>query len=97
MLIFVEYYSLKMKLGGFYDSQIKHQSCEWKSKSFPQNQKFCLDNSKGKSMEEIFCDVQDNAHYEFIPEEHTLNKGMYVKNLCCFRDAVRMKYLEKRA
>jgi hypothetical protein len=45
-------------------------------------------------MLEIFFDAQDYVHYEFIPEEHTLNEETYIENLCCLRDAVRVKCLE---
>jgi hypothetical protein len=36
-------------------------------------------------------------HYEFIPDGSTVNKEMYVKILCHFRDVVRGKYVEECA
>jgi hypothetical protein len=38
---------------------------------------------------EIFFDAQGLVHYKFIPEGNTIKKEMYIKILCCFRDAMR--------
>jgi hypothetical protein len=42
-------------------------------------------------------DVQSLIHYDFIPEGHTINKEIYIEILCCLREAVRRKHLEKWA
>jgi hypothetical protein len=37
-----------------------------------------------------FFGIQGFVHYKFIPEGHTINKGMYVEILRRFRDTVRL-------
>jgi hypothetical protein len=57
--------------------QPKCKSCDWKYKS-SWKQKFLLNKSTGGNMLEVFFDVLDLVHYDFIPASCTANKEMLV-------------------
>ncbi|GFW88684.1 hypothetical protein TNCV_2833451 [Trichonephila clavipes] len=66
-------------------------SATWKSPQSSHRQKFCQDRSKEKVMLEAFFDIQGIVHLEFIPEERTANKHLYVVKLRHLRAPIRKK------
>jgi hypothetical protein len=60
-----------------YDSQLKQQLANWKSRSPLRKKKLWQDRSKGKVMLELFIDSSGIVLMEFIPEGATINKHFY--------------------
>ncbi|XP_018046790.1 PREDICTED: histone-lysine N-methyltransferase SETMAR-like [Atta colombica] len=70
-----------------YDMQSRHQASEWKaSKPRPKKSRF---QSKKKAMLTVFMDYKGIVHYEFLPEDQTVNKEYYLGVMRCLREAVR--------
>ncbi|GFX42763.1 mariner Mos1 transposase [Trichonephila clavipes] len=67
----------------------RRASAPWQSPQSTRKQKFCQDRSKGKVILEVFFNIQGTVHVEFIPEECTVNKELYVTILRCLRESIR--------
>ena len=57
-----------------YNPETKGQSSEWKAKTSPRQEKFCLNKSRGKVMLKVLSDYEGVIHFEFIPEGQIVNK-----------------------
>lgn len=70
---------------------------QWKTRMCPRKQRFRLDKNTGKVILEVHFHYEGIIHYEFIPNDKTVNKELYVKNLCYLRKAIRTICPEKWA
>ena len=62
-----------------YDPETKDQSSEWKTKTSLRKKKLRLNKSREKVMLEVLFDYESVIQYEFIPEDQTVNKELYLE------------------
>lgn len=74
-----------------YDLQTKCQLPEWKLKSSPQIQKFCLDKRKGKVMLNFFFICKVLSTMNWICKTKQVNKEMCIDILCRMQDTNQKK------
>lgn len=64
-----------------YDPETKRQSSEWHTKSSPRPKKARTSKSRIKTMLIVFFDVRGIVHFEFVPQEQTVNAAFYLEVL----------------
>jgi len=71
-----------------YDPETKQQSRQWKSKSSPRPKTARQVKSNVKTMLICFFDIKGLIHFEFIPQDQTVNQQFYLEALKCSSDCV---------
>jgi len=71
-----------------YDPETKQQSRQWKSALSPRQKKARQVKSNVKTMLICFFDIKGLIHFEFIPQDQTVNQQFYLEALKCSSDCV---------
>ena len=74
-----------------YDSETKQQRRQWKSPASPRPKKARMSKSKVKVMLIAFFDIKGIVHFEFLPQDQTVNRYVYKKILRRLMRSVRDK------
>jgi hypothetical protein len=68
-----------------YNPESKQQSLKWKQPMSPQSKKARMSKSQMQTMLITFFNIKGTVHFEFIPQDQTVNQAYYVeilKQLC---------------
>ncbi|KAI6658757.1 Transposase [Oopsacas minuta] len=72
-----------------YEPESKTQSKQWKKRAKPVSIKVEAAKSAGKRMATVFCDRGGNIHFDWLPEETTINSDYYVDELKELRQVIK--------
>ena len=76
-----------------YDPETKNQSSQWKSADSQRPKKARQVLSKVKDLLIVFFDMEGIVHYEYVPQDQTVNQQLYLQVLKRLRLAVSRKKL----
>ncbi|XP_029672795.1 protein GVQW3-like [Formica exsecta] len=85
------HFGAKTKTFELYDPETKRQSMEWRSPHSPKPKKVRMSKSKVKTMLITFFDIRGLVHYEFVPQDRTVNQIFYLGVLKRLDVAVKRK------